>query len=210
VSGSSFVYAASSHRPRRPRARWAVLALAFLLGLVALAAWVVHEPASHSRPAPRRPALQPTPASAVRVAVDALNGLTVPALLNRRAFEAAVSRYAAPEAASRIRATFGAADPRLLAAFAERPRILRGAPIGYRVERFTPQRASVAVWTVAVAATRRFGVRVAWRTLTIDLVWTAGGWMVSGGAGRNGPVPSAPLARFAAASARFKPVSDAR
>jgi hypothetical protein len=210
VSGDSFVYATSDGRPRRSRARWVVVSVAFLLGLAALAVRAVHEPTRHSPHPPRHATARPTYGSAVRAAVDALEGLTVPALLDRRAFETAVSRYGAPEAAPRIRATFGAADPRLLAAFAERPRVLRGAPVGYRIERFTRRSASVAVWTVAIAATKRFGVRVAWRTLTIDLVWMAGRWRVTGGAGRNGPVPSAPLARFAAASARFNPLSDAR
>jgi hypothetical protein len=207
----SFVYGRSPQPSRRLGARWALLAAAFIAGLAALAYWVLQEPAADSSvPSAHPAAVQPTEESAVRIAVEALDRLTVLALLDRRAFEAAVSRYAAPAAVPRVRAAFGSADPRLLAAFVERPRALRGAPIGYRVERYSPRAVRVAVWTVAIAATPQFGVRVAWRTLTIDLAWTAAGWKVTGGAGRNGPDPAAPLRRFTSASARFKPLSDAR
>jgi len=138
--------------------------------------------------------------------VTALYRLSIPAFLDRRAFDASLRDVAAPRSAGRVRATFGASDPAMLAAFTERPRVLRAAPLGYRIERFSASSASVAIWSVAVAGTQRYGVQVQWRTLTVDLAWTPAGWKVTGGSGRGGPDPSGSVARLAASGSTFVPL----
>jgi hypothetical protein len=179
----------------RPRA---VLAIA-VLSAAGVAAGIsqVTRPTSPSH-------AHPTRAGAVRAAVAALYQLSIPAVLSRATFEDAVRRLAAPGARQRIEATFGAAEPTLTSAFRRSPRLLRGAPLGYRVDRFTSTEASIAIWTVAIAASPRFEAAAQWRTLLIDLVWTHGRWRVSDGSGIDGPDPSTPLPRLAAEAARFR------
>jgi hypothetical protein len=177
-------------------------------GVVAVAATAAIWSGTRSDTAagPRAVAPQPTRDGAVRAAVSALYRLSIPALLDRRRFDAEIRQVAAPRAAGRVRATFGAAEPSMLVAFAERPRLLRGAPLGYRVESYSPRSANVAIWSVAVAATRRYGSQVQWRTLNVELAWTATGWKVTGGSGRSGPVPSGSVERLATSASGFEPL----
>ena len=209
MSSRRIVTYASPGRPRRGRRRQTVaLATATALcGVVAAIAWA--SAASTSRPravTQPRAVARPTRSAAVLTAVEALYRLTVSALTDRARFERAVRSVAAPSAASHVRRSFGATDPTLLAAFAQRPAVLRGAPLGYRVTSFSPRAASVAIWNVAIAGTRRYGVQVQWRTLTIDVVWVKDRWQVVGGSGRAGPAPSAPLAHLTTSAAAFTPL----
>ena len=111
---------------------------------------------------------------------------------------------AATIARPRLEATFGAVDQSVLTAFQRRPAILRGAPLGYRVERYSPTSASVAIWTVTLAASPGFEATAQWRTLVVDLSWTAHGWRVERGDGSSGPDPATPLRGLAIASDRFR------
>ena len=206
MSGRRTVTYAAARGPGRPsRSAWALAAV--VVAVAAIVA-VLSGSGTHSRPAagPRAVAPQPTRHGAVRAAVSALYRLSIPALLDRRRFDAELSQVAAPRAAGRVRASFGAAEPSMLAAFAERPRLLRGAPLGYRVESYSPRSANVAIWSVAVAATQRYGTQVQWRTLNVELAWTAAGWKVTGGSGRSGPVPSGSAERLATSASGFEPL----
>jgi hypothetical protein len=82
--------------------------------------------------------------------------------------------------------------------------VLRGAPLGYRVDEYNGTRASIAIWSVAIAGTPGQPAQSQWRTLVVDLLWTADGWRVTHGAGVNGPTPSTPLAELAAEAAGFR------
>jgi hypothetical protein len=146
----------------------------------------------------------PRRAGAVRAAVAALYALSVPAITSPERFETEVVRLSAPGAEQEVHASFGATPSAVRAAFSREPRVLRGAPLGYRIERFANGSASVAIWSVAIAASDGFGSESQWRTLTVDLEWTARGWKVTGGKGATGPEPATPLRRLARESATFR------
>jgi hypothetical protein len=140
----------------------------------------------------------------VQAAVSAVYELSAPAVTSPKRFERAVRRLAAPGARSRLESTFGAVDPSLVAAFRHGSSVFRGTPVGYRVDRFTSTTASVAIWTVTLAASRDFPATAQWRTLVIKLAWTRDGWKVANGDGYAGPDPTTPLRRLASAASRFR------
>jgi hypothetical protein len=78
--------------------------------------------------------------------------------------------------------------------------ILRAIPIGYRIDRFTPDAATVSVWRVGIVGS---GASVepqqSWRTETVSMVWERGGWKVASFRSSSGPTP--PLAPSAATPA---------
>lgn len=180
----------------------AVVALTVGAGIWTLTDTTSPEPSA----APIRavPAMQPSRSTAVRTAVDALYALTVPALTDRTRFEAAVTRYAAPEATEHVAAVFGAGEREAIAAFSRRDAVVRGAPLGYRVDRYSNTTASVAIWSVAIAGAPGEAAVSQWRTLVVDLSWTPSGWRVTSGAGVSGPAPSTPLSELAAEAAGFR------
>ncbi len=162
--------------------------------------------------APGRPAHTAVPhtrlgaAAAAARSVTAFSGnvLLEPGLLHR-----VVSRIASD-----------ASRPRLLEAFAEasaqaraelgadtvpRPAIvLRAVPVGYRIERYSPERATVAVWYVGIVGS---GATVqpqqSWRTETVDLVWEHAAWKVDWFASSAGPTPALAAGQAEAPGALF-------
>ena len=78
--------------------------------------------------------------------------------------------------------------------------ILRAVPVGYRIDRFTPDAATVSLWRVGIVGS---GATVepqqSWRTETVSLVWERGGWKVA--SFRSSPGPTPPLAPSAATPA---------
>jgi hypothetical protein len=68
--------------------------------------------------------------------------------------------------------------------------VLRSVPVGYHVEGFSPDEATVSVWYVGVVGS---GATVepqqSWRTQTVSLVWERGRWKVSSFASAPGPTP---------------------
>jgi hypothetical protein len=186
------------------------LAAAFLLIVSVLVGVAALRPNHAPTPGPRAAAhAAPTRRSAVQAAVSALYALTIPAITDRTRFEDAVRKLAAPGSRRQLELTFGSHDPSLVTAFRARPSILRGAPVGYRVERFSRTAASVAIWTVTIAASPRFPATAQWRTLVVDLAWTPNGWRVAGGDGSGGPDPSTPLRELVSESSRFRSFVDA-
>jgi hypothetical protein len=69
--------------------------------------------------------------------------------------------------------------------------VLRAAPVGYRVERYSPAAAAIAVWYVGIVGS---GATVqpqqSWRTETVELVWERGAWKVESFASTVGPTPA--------------------
>ncbi|WP_028057940.1 hypothetical protein [Candidatus Solirubrobacter pratensis] len=141
------------------------------------------------------------------MAITALYALSVPAILDRKRFDAAVVRLAAPGFDRKVSDAFGSTGAELAVSFRQAPRVLRAAPLGYRVVRYTPRAAAVAVWTVAIAASRGFEAGAQWRTVVIDVVWTRAGWKVSGGSGTAGPDPTTPLDELALEVSSFRSLS---
>jgi len=68
--------------------------------------------------------------------------------------------------------------------------VLRSVRVGYRVERFSRDQATVAIWYVGIVGS---GATVqpqqSWRTQLVSLVWEDGAWKVSSFASSPGPTP---------------------
>ena len=68
--------------------------------------------------------------------------------------------------------------------------VLRSVPVGYRVEQFSSDEATIAVWYVGIVGS---GASVqpqqSWRTQVVTLVWEDGTWKVSSFASSPGPTP---------------------
>jgi len=75
-------------------------------------------------------------------------------------------------------------------AAAGRPVVAVATPLAARIEAYTPDAATVAVWTVTVLATRRLGAaEVSWSTETVRLVYRSGRWLLDAYSSGSGPVP---------------------
>ncbi len=70
--------------------------------------------------------------------------------------------------------------------------ILRTVPVGYRIDRFTPDAATVSLWRVGIVGS---GATVkpqqTWRTETVSLIWERETWKVA--SFRSSPGPTPPL-----------------
>jgi hypothetical protein len=91
--------------------------------------------------------------------------------------------------------------------------VLQMTPLGYRIESFSPPRATVAVWQLTLLATPERASIAAWSTSRAELAWSGERWSVERfGVDTPGPVPSvsAPTAptesgEFVAAARGFSP-----
>jgi hypothetical protein len=134
-------------------------------------------------------------ATAATAYVGALDG---PALLDARRLQTTLAAIASVESrAALVRAYEQAATQtreRLGVGTAPEPMlILRAVPVGYRIDRFTRNAATVSLWRVGIVGS---GATVepqqSWRTETVSLVWERGGWKVASFRSSAGPTP--PLA----------------
>jgi len=63
-------------------------------------------------------------------------------------------------------------------------------PMAWRIESFTPDEASVSVWTVTVLSAEEVAApQCEWITVTVDLAWIEGDWRVDGVRDTPGPTP---------------------
>jgi|GEM_PF-1046824 len=68
--------------------------------------------------------------------------------------------------------------------------VLRSVPVGYRVERFSTNEATVAVWYVGIVGSgATIEPQQSWRTQVVRLVWEAGAWKVRSFEASAGPTP---------------------
>ena len=68
--------------------------------------------------------------------------------------------------------------------------VLRAAPIGYRVDSYTANKAVVSVWAVVTGAgTDALPLATAWGTEQLSLIWEGGDWRVAAIARESGPTP---------------------
>jgi len=85
--------------------------------------------------------------------------------------------------------------------------VLRAAPVGYRIEQYSPAGATVAVWYVGIVGS---GATVqpqqSWRTQTVDLVWEHGAWKVNSFASSAGPTPAPTTPEAEAPGALFETI----
>jgi hypothetical protein len=73
--------------------------------------------------------------------------------------------------------------------------ILRASPVGYRVDRFTPRAATIAIWRVGIVGSGATAEpQQSWRTETVSLVWEKKTWKVDALRSEPGPTPPLPAA----------------
>src|SRR5262245_34666729 len=116
----------------RRRTRVAAL-VAILLATVALAVISAASRSGGPHASHQTSAPLPSERGAVRAAVTALYELSIPAILDRTRFRNAVARLAAPGFEDKVNAAFGTTGAGLAMSFQRGPRVLRAAPLGYRV-----------------------------------------------------------------------------
>ena len=159
-------------------------------------------------PSPRESPLPRSAAGAVVAATTALGALGGETLLVPARLQRALGSVASSAALPDLRRAFGPAALRareqLGAGTSPEPVVIvRAAPVGYRVERFTQDAATISVWRVGIVGSgATVEPRQSWRTETVSLVWERGAWKIA--ALRSSPGPTPPLATAAAdASALF-------
>lgn len=137
-----------------------------------------------------------TRAGSVAAAARAITAFAGSVLLDPTRLRQVVARIAASSSRPQLTEAFEEASAqtraKLGAGTVPRPVILlRAVPIGYRIERYSPEDATVAVWYVGVVGS---GATVqpqqSWRTQTVNLVWEHGGWKVASFASSTGPTPA--------------------
>jgi hypothetical protein len=151
-----------------------------------------------SVPAPRPSAAaspSPTRTGAVAAAAHAITAFNGDVLLEPSRLPQLVARVASAESRVQLTAAFEQASAetrsKLGAGTVPAPVIvLRSAPVGYRLERFSSRQATVAVWYVGIVGS---GATVqpqqSWRTEIVSLVWESGTWKVSSFRSADGPTP---------------------
>jgi hypothetical protein len=133
--------------------------------------------------------------SAAAAYVDSLDGriLLDPSALSRRVSEIASSEaredlvraYVAAAEQARKQLGVGTAPEPVV--------IIRASPVGYRVDRFTPVGATVAIWRVGIVGSGATAApQQSWRTETVSLVWEDKTWKVAGLGSETGPTPALP------------------
>ena len=147
---------------------------------------------------------QHTASGAVAAASRFVGALDGTALFDRSRLGAVILSAAAPRIRGRLLAAYGqaSAQARALLGLGTVPApvvIVRAASVGYRVENFSANAAAVSLWRVGIIGS---GATVqpeqSWRTETVSLVWTNGGWKVDALSSQPGPTP--PLAASAAST----------
>ena len=189
---------------KRSRAGRAVL-LAFIAGLVFLSGRAsVPEPVA-TKPTPAASAVR-TPSGALRAALDYLSALRWDVLVDDRRRRGALARHALPAAVPELDAELAGPAELLRNAVTSRPVLARPVVLGYRIETFAGNRASIAVWGMALFGTPAYPPTTQWSTSTIDLVWSLDRWLVIAVRSRGGPSPQSPLSMLVRADRTFRQV----
>ena len=164
--------------------------------------------ATGERPATDRPTPVPadrTRAGAVAAAVRSITAFNGDVLLEPARLHAVVARIAS--LASRLSCSKRSPKPAHRRARSWEPTrspqpviVLRSVPVGYRVEGFSRDEATVSVWYIGIVGS---GATVqpqqSWRTQVVSLVWENETWKVGTFASSPGPTP--PLSTAEAAQA---------
>ena len=152
---------------------------------------------THSRTA----ASAHTSAGAAVAAAASITAFDGNVLLDPQRLRTVVERIAAPSSRADLVSDFEQASMQTrselgVGATPHPVTLLRSAPVGYRIEAYSPTRAQVAVWYVGIVGS---GATVtpqqSWRTQVVTLVWANGAWKVTSFQSSPGPTP--PLANTA-------------
>ena len=186
---------------------WRVAALAGAVALAASVLLLVHAP-GHSKPTHKAPArVGPVPRAVARTAAPAIptqDGARAAALraatasqqwlyLDDAHIAADVRAIATPQAAARLQAEtvneIGVARTSLADSTGRVWWIVR--PLAWRVESAASEHTRVSVWTVTVLSAAGVAVPQAdWMTVSVDLAWSGGRWLVDAIADEPGPTPA--------------------
>ncbi len=136
-----------------------------------------------------------SPDGAASAAVNYLGALAGPQLLDPSAYDALLRRMATGGGYSHLKSQADAGRPQALqnlgVGSSPAPQlIVRSAPLGYRIDSYSPAHGSISVWSVGVvgSSTTR-PPDASWSTTTITLEWQGGDWRMSGYRTNAGPVP---------------------
>jgi hypothetical protein len=140
---------------------------------------------------------------AVAAAANYAKVLSSTLILDRPKRHAAIEALAAPETLARQQRAFDQAVASLGkglgvsdGAAQDGSVLLRAVPVGWRLEEYTGNRATVAIWITSILGAlggppEGVPVREAWGTTTIKLRWVDGDWKQLQSTTTDGPVPIA-------------------
>jgi hypothetical protein len=174
------------------------------VGLASSYAWTPRSPTPSRPPVPRSEPSAQTAAGAAAAATAFVTAIDYRVMVDDRRRRAAVSRFAAPGATTALAAQLTHGLDALRTSVAAGDVVSAPALLGYRVRRFTPNRASVSVWGVLLFGTALEPARSLWRTSTVELAWWKGAWRVARHIGRDGPSATWPARRLAIAAGAFR------
>jgi hypothetical protein len=157
---------------------------------------------------------------AVAAAANYARALSSPLILDRSSRRAAIDALAAPETRDRQQREFDQAVASLAKVMGvtaggaqDGTVLLRAIPVGWRLEEYTGDKATVAIWVTSVLGTLGgspggMPVREAWGTTTVELRWVDGDWKQLDTTNKDGPVPIADTAPPTAASQLIPEAQD--
>ena len=143
---------------------------------------------------------------AVAAAANYTSALSSDLILDTAARRAAIATLAAPEAEARLQKTFDQAVASLRkglgvtdATADDAQVLLRGTPVGWRVEEYGKDAARIAIWVTSVGGSiggtdGPVPIREGWGTTTAVLQWAGGDWKLVDSTTTDGPVPIADVA----------------
>jgi hypothetical protein len=155
---------------------------------------------------------QHSKAGAVAAAANYAKVLSSELILDKASRRKAIDTLAAPEARARQQRAFDRAVASLVkglgvkdGAAADGTVLLRAVPVGWRMEAYTGDRATVAIWVTSVAGSLGgppggVPVQEGWGTTTVKLRWVGGDWKQLESTTTEGPAPVADAATPTAAS----------
>jgi len=149
---------------------------------------------------------------AVAAAANYARVLASALILDRSSRRAAIDTLAAPEARARQQRAFDQAVALLAKGMGmtgssakDGAVLLRAVPVGWRLDAYTGDKATVAIWVTSVlgalgGSPGGVPVREAWGTTTVELRWVDGDWKQLDTTTIDGPVPIADTSTPTAAS----------
>jgi hypothetical protein len=155
---------------------------------------------------------QHSEAGAVAAAANYAKVLSSELILDKASRRKAIDTLSAPEARARQQRAFDRAVASLAKGLgvkdggaADGTVLLRAVPVGWRLEAYTGDRATVAIWVTSVAGSLGGSpggvpVQEGWGTTTVELRWVAGDWKQLQSTTTEGPAPVADAATPTAAS----------
>lgn len=136
-----------------------------------------------------------SPEGAASAAANYLDALAGPQLLDPSAYDALLRRMTTGDGFAQLKRQADAGRPQALQNLgvggSPAPQlIVRSAPLGYRIDAYSPAQATIGIWSVGVvgSSTTR-PPDASWSTTTITVDWQDGDWRMSGYRTASGPVP---------------------